>query len=203
MSLRLFVAMGDSFSAGTEPDVVPWPERVAPSLLGCRLVNLAEPGARSADVAANQLEPAIALGPDLVSLICGANDVLLTTRPDVGAFAGTFSDLLGRLREELPWAAFVTATYPDVAQLMPLRPRSRARVERGLRDLNRTIRWLSRRHGAVCLDFAGHPGRGERANFAGDGFHPSDAGHQKAAQAFSLALRDHFGIDPELREAQA
>jgi lysophospholipase L1-like esterase len=202
VSVRLFVAMGDSFSAGTEPEVVPWPERVAPSLLGCRLVNLAEPGARSEDVAAAQLEPAIALKPDLVSLICGANDVLLTTRPDLSAFAATFGEMLGRLRDEVPWAALVTATYPDVAQLLPLRPRSQARVERGLHGLNRAIRWLSRRHGAVCLDFAGHPGRGERANFATDGFHPSDAGHGRAAQAFLLGVRDHFGIDPELQEAK-
>jgi lysophospholipase L1-like esterase len=197
VSAPVFAAIGDSFTAGQDPEVRPWPEDVAGWLPSWQLVNLAEAGASSDVVVANQLEPAISLRPALVSVICGANDVLLTTRPDVGAFATNFSKILAKLRRELPQTRVVTVTYPDVVQFMPLRPRSRARVENGLRELNDAIGWLARRYDAACLDFAGHPERGERENFAEDGFHPSDVGHRKAARAFALGLRDHFGIELE------
>jgi lysophospholipase L1-like esterase len=195
--VRCFAALGDSFTAGTHPGTPRWADEVARALPGCRYANLARPGVRSGEVAAEQLPLAIALRPDLVSLICGANDVILTTRPDVAAFAETFSGMLARLRAELPGAALATATYPDVSLHFPLRPRSRERVARGLREVNDVIRAAARRHDAACLEFAGHPEQGERQNFADDGFHPSPDGHRKAARAFALGLRQHFGIEPQ------
>jgi lysophospholipase L1-like esterase len=193
-----FVAMGDSFTAGTEPGGPRWPDEIGRSLPGCRYVNLAEAGASSREVAERQLPRAVELRPALVSLICGANDVILTTRPDLEAFAGLFGEMLATLRAQLPDAALVTATYPDVSRFFPLRPRSRVRVATGIRGVNEAIRRLARRHGAVCLEFAGHPGRGERENFAPDGFHPSPTGHSKAAVAFALGLRDQLGIQVEV-----
>lgn len=201
MSIECFVAMGDSFTAGTEPGARRWPDEIASSLPGCRHVNLARAGARSEEVAAEQLEPALALGPDLVSLICGANDVLRTTRPDLDAFAATFSSMLGTLRSELPGVHLVTATYPDVSRSLPLRPRSRERVTLGLRRLNEEIRAAASARTAVCLEFAGHPARRERENFAGDGFHPSPTGHRHAARAFALGLREQLGLKLDLQEA--
>jgi phosphatidylinositol alpha 1,6-mannosyltransferase len=195
--VRCFVALGDSFTAGSEPGEARWPDEVADWLPGCRYVNLARSRVRSHEVADEQLPRALELEPDLVSLICGANDVLLTTRPDVPAFANTFSGMLGTLRSELPEAALVTATYPDVWTHFPLRPRSRERVARGLAGVNEAIRSAADDHDALCLEFAGHPARGERENYADDGFHPSPAGHRHAARAFALGLRNELGIEPE------
>lgn len=199
MSVRCFVALGDSFTAGTQPGAPRWPDEVARALAARRYVNLARAGVRSDEVAREQLPRALALRPDLVSVICGANDVISTTRPELAAFADTFSRMLGELRSELPHALLVTATYPEVLLHSPLRPRSRTRVARGLRHVNEAMRAAADEHGAVCLDFAGHPERAERANFADDGFHPSPAGHLKAARAFARGLRDHLEIEP--REA--
>ena len=42
-----------------------------------------------------QVEPALALEPDLISVICGANDVLLSTRPDVGIKASGQQNVYG------------------------------------------------------------------------------------------------------------
>jgi lysophospholipase L1-like esterase len=203
VSVHCFVAMGDSFTAGTGPGSPRWADQVARSLPGCRYANLAQAGVPSEQVAREQLPRALAMRPDLVSLICGANDVILTTRPNVEAFAATFSGMLEALRAELPDAAIVTATYPHVSHFLQLRPRSRLRVARGMNELNEAIHSLAQRHEAVCLDFAAHPGRGERANYAADGFHPSPAGHREAAHTFALALRNHLGIDLELQEAIA
>lgn len=201
MSVRCFVAMGDSFTAPDRAGEPCWADELARSMSGCRYVNLARRGARSTDVAAEQLPIALEIEPELVSLICGANDVLLTTRPDAAAFAVRLDSMLSTLRAEIPDVALVTATYPEIFSELPLRPRSRARVARGMVAVNACIRRVSRRHGAVCLELAAHPERGERENFAADGFHPSAAGHRKAAEAFALGLRRHFGI--ELSEAIA
>jgi lysophospholipase L1-like esterase len=205
MRVRRWVALGDSFTAGTDPGAPRWADDLADGLRrtypGCSCENLAIAGATAQEVAAEQLEPAIALRPDLVSVVCGANDVLLSVRPDIPAVATALSGILARLRAELPGAAIVTATYPDVTRFYPLRPRSRLRVARGIQRLNAEIRALAQRQGTVCLDFAAHPEQGVRANFAEDGFHPSGDGHRKAALAFAAGLRHHLGLDLDLEEA--
>ena len=48
--------------------------------------NLAVDGATSADVL-DQLGEALQLEPDLVTVVCGANDVLFSVRPDLDAYA--------------------------------------------------------------------------------------------------------------------
>jgi lysophospholipase L1-like esterase len=202
VSLPWFVAIGDSFTSGIEPDAPPFPDFVAAELSGWRYANLAVAGARARDVRAGQLDLALALRPRLVSVICGANDVVRTTRPDVELFAADFDEILRRLRSALPQASIVTATYP-AAEFLQLRALSRARVTRGLDEVNAIVRAGSDRHGAVCLELAGHPGRGERDNYAADGFHPSATGHRNAAHTFAACLRDRLGIEIELRAEEA
>ncbi len=197
MSVRCFVALGDSFSAGTEPGVEPFPDRVASLLPGSRYLNLARDGARGVEVEAFQLEPALAAEPDLVSLVCGANDVVTTTRPAVDEFVASFERILAALGER----RVVTATYPAVAELLALRPRTRERMTAGLDAVNAHIRRLAERYGATCLDLAGDQANADPANFADDGFHPSAVGHRRAAEAFCAVLREGLGI--ELRDGVA
>jgi phosphatidylinositol alpha 1,6-mannosyltransferase len=203
VSVDCYVAIGDSYTAGAEPGAPRWADDLARALPGCRYLNLAVTGATSGDVLAHQLEPAIEAAPDLVTVVCGANDVIHTTRPDIAAFGANFTRLLGQLRSRLPEVHLVTATYPDFSRFLPMRPRTRSRVARGLAAINETIRVQARVHDAACLDFDAHPERGERANFAADGFHPSAAGQRKTARAFALGLRDHFGIDLDSKEVLA
>ena len=211
-----YIALGDSFTAGADPqapslpgleapsgengDGSPalWPDRLAEHLRqvnpGLDYRNLAVAGARSQGVATGQLDAAVALGADLVTLICGANDVLLSVRPDIDAYAATFSAMLDRLSAELPEAAVVTATTPDFSEFLPLRARSRERVSRGMQELNEATRAIARRHGVLCLEWAGHPSAGDRSNYADDGIHASAVGHRRAAAALAQALADHFSI---------
>jgi lysophospholipase L1-like esterase len=185
---RTYVALGDSFTAGVPGAERRWADELAELLGVPEYRNLGVPGATSGEVAAGQLDECVDLEPDLVTLICGANDVLHSVRPDIEAYAATFGRMLARLRRELPAAAVLTATTPDLSTFMPLRPRSRRRVERGMRELNEATRAVARRHRVPCLEFAEHPRAGDRANFADDGFHPSPEGNRRAALAFALAL---------------
>ena len=186
--MTTYVAMGDSFTAGTDPSGTRWPDELARSL-GGRYVNLAEVGATSEQVETEQLERALELAPDVVTLVCGANDVLLNTRPDADAYAERLSRMFTRLRREHPDVMILTATYPDISRFLDLRPRSQIRVERGMTRFNAACRAIARRHKVVVLEGFDHPVTEERSSFAADGFHLGPEGHRAAAREFLRALR--------------
>jgi lysophospholipase L1-like esterase len=196
--LRCFAALGDSFTAGT--GCAPgegWADRLATALRAVHpsldYYNLAAEGATSAAVL-EQVGPALQLEPDLVTVICGANDVLTSLRPDVEGYPGRLAEILERLRSGLPSAAILTATSPENWRFLPLRPRTRARVIDGIRRVNRATRRVAAEHGIACLDVANHPGLHHAENFSDDGLHPSAEGHERAAVELALALRAYFGI---------
>jgi phosphatidylinositol alpha 1,6-mannosyltransferase len=197
-TISCYVALGDSFTAGTgSPEGLGWADRVAASLRrrssGFVYRNFAEDGATSADVL-RQSDHALQLEPDLVTVICGANDVLRTTRPDATVYARRLTTIFRRLANAGPSMIVVTATSPARWDFVPMGPRTRARVEAGMRRFNDVTRRLAREHGVPCLDVADHPGLRDRDNFANDGLHPSVRGHERAARAFALLLRDGYGV---------
>ena len=100
----MYVALGDSFTAGLEPGQPRWPDELARAL-GGRYVNLASVGATSKEVEQEQLERALELKPDVVTLVCGANDVLVQHQARPEAYAASLSRMFARLRRELPHAA--------------------------------------------------------------------------------------------------
>jgi lysophospholipase L1-like esterase len=194
-----YVALGDSFTAGT--GCAPgerWADRLAASLRevnpGLTYRNLAEQGATS-DAVLAQVGPALQLEPDLVSVVCGANDVLVSVRPDIEGYARRLEGILDRLGSALPGVAIITATSPEDWHFLELGPRTRARVAGGIRRVNEVTRELAARRGVPCLDVVGHPGLDDATNFAADGLHPSVTGHARAAREFAAALRTHFGIE--------
>jgi lysophospholipase L1-like esterase len=198
-----YVALGDSFTAGQgSGDGERWADRIASSLRAVNpelaYRNLAVDGASSAAVL-EQVPAAIELEPDLVTVICGANDVLLTSRPDIGGYGERFSLILERLVDAAPEAAILTATAPESWHFMELRPRTKARLLQALSDLNEVTRAVAARHRVPCLNVACHPGLTDRANFSADGLHPSAQGHERAAQEIALSLRAHFGIHGDLQ----
>jgi lysophospholipase L1-like esterase len=185
-----YVALGDSFTCGTQAErAFRWPDGVASGLATGRYENLARVGATSRDVEEDQLELALVLEPDLVSIVCGANDVLLSVRPDAEGYASRLARMFRRLRETVPRAVIVTATYPDLSRVLDLRARTRARVRRGMKAFNGAARSVARRSGAVCLDWDGHPEGPQPVHLAADGFHPSEEGHRRAALEVLRALR--------------
>jgi lysophospholipase L1-like esterase len=197
--LSLYVALGDSFTAGTgcAPGQA-WPERLAAGLRAehpaIELRNLAVHGATSADVL-GQLPEAIELEPDLVTVVCGANDVLQSTRPDPESYAAHLTALFARLREAIPGVRIATATSPERWDFLTLGPRTRARVEGGIAGFNRTTRALAAAFRVPCLEVAGHGGLSRAENFDADGLHPSPLGHRHAARGFAALLRERYGIE--------
>jgi lysophospholipase L1-like esterase len=198
-----YVALGDSFTAGRESiAALRWADRLAASLRAVNpelaYANLAVDGATSAEVL-RQVPRALAREPDLVTVICGANDILLTSRPDVRGYEERFSAILEQLRDGAPEAAIMTTTAPETWHFMELRPRTKARLVKALAELNAVTRSVAARHAVPCLNVAGHPGLTDPANFSEDGLHPSSQGHERAAQEIALSLHAHFGIEGDLQ----
>ena len=200
-----YVALGDSFTCGTNPERDGrWPDGVAISLgPDVSYANFAKIGATSRHVEEEQLEPGLALRPDLVSLICGANDVLESVRPDPDAFGERLGRMFGRIREVVPDAAIVTATYPDLSRFVELRERTAARVRRGMSGFNEACREVAASHDALVLEWAEHPASGEPEYRASDGFHPSPEGHRRAAAEVVRTLQQRLGIDTRRAEEAA
>jgi acyl-CoA thioesterase-1 len=202
-----YVALGDSFTAGNgiEPGRR-WPDLLAAGLAAGRedfeYLNLARDGADSRAVLTT-IQPAIERQPDLVTLACGANDVLLSTRPDIPAFEGRFDYMLKQLREGIPGVRLLVSTYPDGWQMPGLGPRTAQRIDRGIRAVNQTIIELAFAHGVPCMDVTSHPGAREPGNLDADGLHPSELGHRRAAVEYAQAIDRHFELKRDQRRITA
>lgn len=123
-----FIALGDSFTEGLNdlgPDGRPigWADRVAAALAaqvpGFGYANLAIRGNLLRHVLAEQIEPAIELAPDLVSIAAGGNDIL--RRADVDELAAAFDSGVARLRAAgcrvLMFTGFDPLAFPLIRML--------------------------------------------------------------------------------------
>jgi lysophospholipase L1-like esterase len=191
--VQRFATLGDSITAGTPLDsgrlwpalVTDWLATHSPDV---RHVNLAVGGALSRDLLSDQTPKALECRADLVTVICGANDVLHSPRPDIDFAGASLTECLRRLAEEIPLGRVVTATYPDFVPLLPFRPRSRARVTTGLSRLNEAIRAAASAVDVLCVDLASMSRHYSNEVYAPDGAHPSQIGHEWIAVAMSVAL---------------
>ncbi|WP_037075444.1 SGNH/GDSL hydrolase family protein [Pseudonocardia spinosispora] len=186
-----YVAIGDSQTEGVgdgddATGLRGWADRLAERLArvnpDLRYANLAVRGRRAGEVRAGQLDAAIALRPDLVTVVAGVNDLL---RPgfDADEVAGQLEVMFGALRAS--GACVATLTYPDVARIAPLARPLRPRVER----LNERIRAAAARQDVVVADAARHDAVADRRFFGPDRLHANALGHELIASAVAHALR--------------
>ena len=185
-----FVAIGDSQTEGVGDPTGPggqergWADRFAERLAsrqgGLLYANLAVRGKLIAQIDEEQTEAALAMEPDLVSLIGGLNDVL---RPgcDVDAVLTRMDRMQQRLAAT--GAQILTITYPDPALMMPLGrllSDTIAAFNQGLRD-------IAGRHGSLLLDVEAASGVASPDHWCDDRLHLNPAGHQVLADGmFSL-----------------
>ncbi len=190
--LGSYAAFGDSFTAGTgcapgecfADRLASWLASAHP---GFEYRNFAVEGATSEQVL-DQLAPALRFQPDLATVVCGANDVLFSVRPDADAYARRLTVMFRVLCDLDPPTRILTATAPERWDFLELGPRTRSRLERGMVAFNEATRRVAADFAVPCLEVADHPGLAEPANFVADGLHPSALGHDQAAAAFIRLL---------------
>jgi acyl-CoA thioesterase-1 len=152
------------------------------------------------DVLGPQLRALAGLGPGLVTVSIGAND-LWRRVPEPDFAAGL--DALGRGLAALD-AAVVLSNLPDLTRA-PVAPFAERWVGLSLDDIarrveafNRTFADAARRHDLVLFDLFGatREALAEHPEYFGpDGFHPSEEGHA----AWSHGLRPHVARALERR----
>jgi len=148
-----------------------------------RVANLGVGGATSADVLARQLERAVGLAPQLVTISIGPNDI--TTHVPVADYERNVGEILDRLTRATA-AVVVANLLPDLAVTPRFRAHeARAVVARLTVEFNEVLRRQARRHDVELVDLYGPsqvevPAQPEL--MSRDGYHPSDAGYARWAE---------------------
>jgi len=185
-----FVAIGDSQTEGVGDPTGPgglergWADRFAERLAAEQgdllYANLAVRGKLMAQIDEDQMAKAIAMEPDLISLIGGLNDVL---RPgcDLDLVLARMDAMQDRLAAT--GATVMSITYPDPALMMPLG----RLLSDTVAEFNRGLRRIAGRHGTLLLDVAESAEVADPDHWCDDRLHLNSAGHQVLADGmFSL-----------------
>jgi lysophospholipase L1-like esterase len=141
-----------------------------------------------------QLEHAVTLKPQLLTVSVGPNDI--TSRISVKTYGENMEAILGRLARETD-AVVVVNLLPDLSVTPRFRGREIAPVVGQLsRDFNDALARVAKRHGVALVDLYGAsrrevPGRPEL--LARDGYHPSDLGYARWAELMWEAVQARIG----------
>jgi lysophospholipase L1-like esterase len=202
VTFHRFVALGDSFTEGVgDPDpsrpngLRGWADRVAVMRAGRTddfgYANLAIRGRKLDAILAEQLEPAIALRPDLVTIYAGANDIL-RPRVDLDGLVERYDAALGRLAATgarlLVWTAFDPG---GSAFYRPLRGRFAL--------YNELVREAADRRGATIVDFWRMREYRDWSHWDHDRMHMGPTGHLRMA----IAVLDTLGVPHALESPPA
>ncbi|MFI6813165.1 SGNH/GDSL hydrolase family protein [Nonomuraea sp. NPDC050328] len=185
-----YVALGDSQTEGMNDGdertgYRGWADRLAAELAACspglRYANLAVRGKLAHQVRAEQLGPALALRPDVATVMAGMNDLV---RPgfDAVAVSAELEAMYAALASA--GARVVTFTFPDIGRIAPIAARLRPR----LLDFNDRIRAAAGRHGVLVVDTYPHDVTVDPRLWSHDRIHATSLGHTRIAAAAAHAL---------------
>lgn len=190
MSYVRFVAIGDSTAEGLDdPDGAGgyrgWADRLAERLArldpATRYANLAIRGRLTAQIRAEQLEPALALEPDLVIVSAGVNDLLRPSFDQAAVLGHTEAIQRALIGAGATVACF---TMPDLSAFMPIARLVRSR----LLAHNAALIELGERTGAIVVDLAASPIAGDPRFWSKDRLHANALGHERMERAFAGAI---------------
>lgn len=197
-SYTRYVALGDSQTEGLndlddDGRLIGWADRFARRLAattspGLEYANLAVRGCRARHVREEQLPAALAMRPDLATVVVGMNDVL---RHDFD-LDGTVEDIEAAIAALVASGCTVaTMTFPDIARMLPVMGWLRPREAR----LNERIVELAARHQVAVLDVFPLEMSGDPGVWSHDRIHGSADGHRRIAEGMA-ELFDLPGTDP-------
>jgi len=188
-----YVALGDSTTEGLDdPDGAGgyrgWADRLAARIAtqpgGLAYANLGVRGRCAHEIQAEQLGPALALRPDLATVVAGMNDLL---RP--GFDARRIAGAIGAMQRALvaSGCVVVTFTIPDIAHRLAIAPIAR-RLSARTHALDDEIRQVSAASGAILIDLAAYPVASDPRMWSRDRLHANPEGHARIADAVAHAL---------------
>lgn len=202
MTFSKYVALGDSFTEGVgDPDPARpnglrgWADRTAEGLAVAAATagadfgyaNLAIRGRKLPAIIDQQVDAALALGPDLVSIHGGGNDVL-RPKVDIDALAATYDEAIGRLTAGGAHVLMFTIADPGLNGVI--------KVIRGRTAIfNEWVREIAEKHGASVVDMWRMRDWTVAEVMDEDRLHLNAVGHQKIA----IAALDALGVAHDLQ----
>jgi lysophospholipase L1-like esterase len=190
--LRL-VAIGDSSITAPGVNQVDdaWVRRVARQLTDRYRVDLralAVGGSKASDVLTNQLQPALALAPDVAIVSVAANDAIRGVPPS--RFADELDEIVGSLIAT--GARVVVVGVGDIGSVPRLPRFLRWYLTRRSATFDRVSADVAARYpGAAKVDVRGDLSEAfwnDQNMFSGDRFHASSYGHEHFAHHISIAM---------------
>jgi lysophospholipase L1-like esterase len=197
------VTLGDSITIGMG-DPMPdggwrgFAQHLAAGLPEPELHNLAKLGAQAKHVERDQLPTALALRPDIASVVVGINDTLR---------AGFNPKRTGQAADSIVAALCASGTtvltmrLPDPGRMFGL-PTALARpLSRRMHAVNAELDKVAARYGTLHWDATNDPETYDHGNWSVDRLHPNERGHRLIACRFwdSLAASGHnLAVKPEL-----
>jgi lysophospholipase L1-like esterase len=192
-----YVAVGDSTGVGVGAREGGYParllKRIRQERSEAKLVNLCVSGATTEDLLRDQLKPAIAARPTLITIGIGINDIGHFV--PLETFTRNFEEIVSQLKTKTS-AAIVVSNLPDIsfAPVVPANFRDQTRSQ--INVFNQRIKETVERHHLTLVDaytethavMPTHP-----EFFSDDGFHPSDAGYEYWAKTMWPAVKAAIG----------
>jgi lysophospholipase L1-like esterase len=184
---RTWIAVGDSFTAGTgdDPHHGGWVRRTATALTQAGRItefrNHAEPGVRLEHVLSRQV-PLVTDRADVISAIAGANDLLMPRSAP--------STVIQEVDKLLDWALAMTdvvlmTTCPD---FFANRSGNLRRLSARVDTLNDHLERRRREAPARVIVVDAHGILADPVLWADDQIHPNPEGHQRLAEAAAALL---------------
>ena len=178
----VYVALGDSTGYGIGAREGGYVKRLFDRINerrpGSTLQNLCVSGATTDDLVRGQLDRAVELNPDLVTVGIGINDIGhgLTLEQ----FSKNYETILSTLKEKTH-AQIVVTNIPDVSSAPRIPDSMRSLYQRQIDQFCKRLVEIADRHGVTIFDIytitkdelPSHP-----QYFSNDGFHPSDEGYE-------------------------
>ncbi len=199
MNYARYVALGDSFTEGVgDPDpslpngVRGWADRFAHGLNqaqggGLAYANLAIRGRKLRAILAEQVDRAISLEPDLVSIYAGANDIM---RPavDLDSLMGEYDAAIAKLSNSGAQVVMFTAFDPGESKTY-------AMVRGRFALYCEYVREIVDKYGTTLVDYWRIREFRNPLMWDIDRMHMSAAGHQQMA----ISVLDRLGVEHELK----
>ena len=197
---RHYVVLGDSFTEGIGDPVEGYAmlgaaDRLAAALRQAnpdlRYTNLAKRGLLVAEIREQQLETALRLKPDFVSVVAGANDIM------TGRFSATrWEEEFGILYEALAQtgAAVIAVNLPEFPVLQTLQEPLQARVKSNIARGNSIIERLAAQYQVMLVDAWASSQRSDPEDWSEDGVHLNSRGYFKFAQETLKVIEQRTGL---------
>ena len=203
---RRLAIIGDSVAEGVgEPtdgyQPLHWCDRIVRALrretADLAYLNLGRRGLRAREIRESQVGPALEFDPDLVGVFSGGNDIMArdfdrdALRDDLSRTLIPFTEL---------GATIFLCTLFEITRAIEIPEPNASRLRERQSALTAVTREVAERHGALVIEYAGHPRGADPSIYSTDMIHLNMRGHAVAA---SIAIETLAQAIPKSDAAQA